>query len=76
MSMEKRKKKLGWGGWRKGAGRKPRPEGTIKICVSLNKQIWHAARRSWTGKASHLVEMLVSEHVKRCASGQNVEALI
>jgi hypothetical protein len=73
MSKEKRKKKQ-WGGWRKGAGAKPRLGGTVKICVSLNKKTWHDARRSWTGKASHLVEMLVSDHVKRIASGQNLEA--
>jgi hypothetical protein len=76
MSTEKLKKKQ-WGGWRKGAGAKPRPEGTIKICISLNKKIWHDARRSWSGKASHLVEKLISEFVvKQGESGQNTEAAI
>jgi hypothetical protein len=74
MSKEKLNKKQ-WGGRREGSGNKPRPEGTIKICISLNKQTWHDARRTWTGKASHLIEMLVADHVKRSASGQKLEAV-
>jgi hypothetical protein len=64
MSNEKREKKTGWGGKREPSGRKNRPGGTEKICVSVSKQTWQAALEAWTGKASHLVDMLLSAYVK------------
>jgi hypothetical protein len=76
MSKEKRKKIAGgtWGGARERAGHPKTGVKKTKICVSLNKKIWHATRRSWRGKASHLVEKLVSAYVNQGESGQNVEA--
>jgi len=76
MSTRKLKKKAGWGGFRPGAGR-PKGSGTkTKISVSVNRQTWHAALKSWTGKASHLVEMAISAHVKRGTAHQEAEAQI
>src|SRR5208283_4710287 len=74
MSKEKVKNN-NWGGKRAGAGR---PAGTakkVKICVSVNRQNWQDALSSWTGKASHLVEKLVSAYVKQGESSQSLEAI-
>jgi hypothetical protein len=76
MSTKKIRKSPNWGGLRRGAGAKPRPDGTIKICVSINKKTWHDALRSWSGRASHLVEKLVSAYVKEGESSQKSEAII
>ncbi|MGA2173778.1 MAG: hypothetical protein ABSH38_02225 [Verrucomicrobiota bacterium] len=76
MSNEKMKKKSGWGGWRKNAGRKPRPGGTVKICVSLNEQNWQAARNQWKKKPSWLVDWLVSDYIKTGGSLLKSEAVL
>jgi len=73
MSKEKRKK-FSHGGAREGAGHPKTGITKKKICISINQQTWQAAFGSWTGKASHFIEMLVSDHVKRSASDQNTEA--
>ena len=76
MSMEKREKKDRRGGARKGAGRPKGSGKKTKICVSINKQKWHDALESWTGKASHLVEKLVLAYVEGRGSNRNREAAI
>jgi len=74
MSNEKRKK-FSHGGARTNSGPKKGSGEKTKICVSVSKQTWQVALRSWTGKASHLVNMLVSDHVKRNASDQKLDAI-
>jgi len=63
MSTEKNNKKQ-HGGWRKGAGAKPRAGGTEKICISVSKQTWQAARNRWNQKPSRLVDRLISRYVE------------
>jgi hypothetical protein len=76
MSTEKSEKKDGRGGPRKGAGRPKGSGKKTKICVSINKQEWHTALKSWTGKASHLVEKLVSAYVEGRGGNRNQEAAV
>ena len=74
MSTEKEQKKDGRGGTRKGAGR-PKGSGTKQqISLSVDKRKWQAALKTWTGKASHFVEMLVSAYVERQRRNTKQEA--
>jgi hypothetical protein len=75
MSIERINKKNGWGGPRKDAGRKKTGVSKIKICVSVSEKLWQDALRSWTGKASHLVEKLVCAYVNEGKAGQKSEAI-
>ena len=74
MSKEKVKKNRR-GGKREGAGRPKGSGKKTKICVSVTKTIWHDALSSWSGKASHLVEKLVSDALRNGALRQNLEAI-
>ena len=56
--------KTGWGGFRPGAGRKPGIT-KAKRCVSIDTAIWSKAVEIWNGKASRLVELLLSDYVKK-----------
>lgn len=62
--MSTTKKRVKWGGKRKGAGR-PRGRTKEKICVSVNGKIWQSALSLWNGNQSALVEELVSAYVAR-----------
>jgi hypothetical protein len=76
MSKEKEKKrKKGSGGARPGAGHPKTGVTKEKICISIDRHIWQAARKSWSESASRLIEMLVSAHVRRNNSNQNLEAI-
>lgn len=68
-------KKNKHGGKREGAGRPKGSGKKVKICVSVTKTMWQDALKSWSGKASHLVEGLVSAYVKQGESGQTIEAI-
>jgi hypothetical protein len=73
--MSKKKvKKNHWGGARKGAGR---PEGKTKakICVSVNESVWQSALRLWRGRASPLVENLLSAYVDSAGGSKTAEAV-
>jgi hypothetical protein len=74
MLTDKSEKRDGRGGPRKGAGRPKGSGKKVKICVSVDRQNWQVALRSWTGKASHLVERLILAHIKQGKSSQNLEA--
>ena len=74
MSTDKIEKD-GRGGPRKGAGRPKGSGKKVKICVSVDRQNWQVALNSWTGKASHLVETLVSAYVNQGKSSRNLEAV-
>ena len=63
MSIEKKNTKQ-HGGWRKGAGAKPRIGGARKICVSVNKQTWQAAVDLWKEKPSWLVDGLLLRYME------------
>jgi len=62
-SNKKENRKRGHGGFREGAGRKPHPEGTTKVSVSLRRKNWHAAVNLWNQKPSHLIDALVGRYV-------------
>jgi hypothetical protein len=65
MSIEK-KKKPSWGGARKHAGR-PRGASKMKISVSVDRENWQTALKTWNGKASGLVDELIGEYALRKA---------
>jgi hypothetical protein len=68
MSKKKIKKKS-HGGWREGAGAKPRPGGTSKICVSVTKTVWQDALKIWNDKPySQLVDCLLRRFVANKAT--------
>lgn len=73
MAREKSKNQFGWGGRRKGAGR-PTGRTKAKICVSVNEAVWQSALSLWRGKASPLVENLLSAYVDD-AGGKTAEAV-
>jgi hypothetical protein len=63
MSNEKTNEQR-WGGFRHGAGRKPGIT-KAKRCVSVDETIWIKAVEIWKGKASRLVELLLTDYVKK-----------
>jgi hypothetical protein len=74
MASGKIKKKLSWGGIRKGAGR-PSGRTKAKICVSVNEAVWQSALDLWRGKGSPLVEKLLLAYVGNADSNQKAEAI-
>lgn len=53
------------GGPRRGSGPKAGSGVHVKICVSVQRANWQAAKAVWEDKASHLVDMLLANYVKR-----------
>lgn len=74
MSKEKRKK-FSHGGARENAGRPKTGITKKKICVSIDRHVWQAARTTWAKNASRLIETLVAAHVKQSEANQNMEAM-
>ena len=58
------KTKKGWGGTRRGSGRKPGVT-KVKRCISVDRSEWDKAVELWGGKASRLVEVLISDYVRK-----------
>jgi hypothetical protein len=77
MSNKKSGKKQTHGGFREHSGRKPRPGGTARICVSVQRQNWDAALERWKPrKPSWLVDVLVLRYNQTNGSILQTEAVI
>ena len=62
MSTENESKTSTHGGARAGAGR-PKGVTKLKICVSVDAELWEAAVTRWDGMSSHLVDFLIRQYV-------------